>query len=191
MGAALGDAVRALAAGRLVVYPTDTLLGLGALATDSRAVERLANAKGRPPGMPLSVTVSSTEELESLADLSPMGRRFVRTRLPGPYTLLTRPTAGARRTLAPEVAGPHGTIGVRVPDHPLARELARRVGPVTATSANRHGMAPCQTLAQARRTFGRSVAVYLSGEPRPSGRPSELVDLTHGTPHRVARRGRA
>jgi tRNA threonylcarbamoyl adenosine modification protein (Sua5/YciO/YrdC/YwlC family) len=191
MGPALADAVRALAAGRLVVYPTDTLLGLGALATDSDAVARLANAKGRPPGMPLSVALSSTEELEALAELSPMGRRFVRTHLPGPYTLLARPTALARRTLAAEIAGPHGTIGVRVPDHPLARELARRVGPLTATSANRHGEAPCRTLSEARRTFGSSVAVYLPGEPRPSGRPSELVDLTHGSPHRVARRGRA
>jgi L-threonylcarbamoyladenylate synthase len=191
MSSALADAVRALGAGGLVVYPTDTLLGLGALATNAHAVGNLVDAKGRPPGMPLSVMLSSTEELESLAELSPMGRRFVRTHLPGPYTLLARPTALARRTLAPEIAGPHGTIGVRVPDHPLARELARRVGPLTATSANRHGEAPCRTVAEARKAFGRSVAAYLPAIPPPSGRPSELVDLTRPSPRHIARRGRA
>jgi len=188
MGAALADAVHALAAGRVVVYPTDTLLGLGARATDRSAVTRLVEAKGRPDGMPLSVAVSSTEEIAPLAHLSAIGRRFVRTHLPGPYTLLARPTALARRTLAPEVAGPHGTIGIRVPDHPLARELARRVGPLTATSANRHGEAPSRTLADARAAFGRSVAVYLAGAPAPSGRPSEVVDLTGAEPHAVRRR---
>ncbi|MGA9840062.1 MAG: L-threonylcarbamoyladenylate synthase, partial [Thermoplasmata archaeon] len=190
MGSPLTDAVRALALGRLVLYPTDTLLGLGARATDADAIGRLVAAKGRPPGMPLSVAVSSTEELEALAVLSPMGRRYVRTHLPGPYTLLARPTPLAQRTLAPEVAGPHGTIGLRVPDHPVARELARRAGPLSATSANRHGSPPCRTLADARRTFGNSVAVYLAAAPRPSGRPSELVDLTRAAPHRVARGGR-
>jgi L-threonylcarbamoyladenylate synthase len=188
MGAGLADAVRALAAGRLVVYPTDTLYGLGARADDPKAVGRLVVAKGRPTGMPLSVAVSSTEELESLAHLSPMARRFVRTHLPGPYTLLVRPSPAGRRTLAPEVVSHPGALGVRVPDHPLARELARRAGPVTATSANRHGMPPCRTLAEARRTFGQDVAVYLAGGPRPSGRPSALVDLTGDVPHPVARR---
>jgi L-threonylcarbamoyladenylate synthase len=191
MASALADAVRALNAGRLVVYPTDTLLGLGVLASDRAAVERLVEAKGRPPGMPVSIAVSSTEELESFAALSPMGRRFVRTHLPGPFTVLVRPSAAARGRLAPEVAGPHGTVGVRVPDHPLARELARRVGPLTATSANRHGEPPCRTIAEARRAFGADVASYLPAEPRPSGRPSELIDLTHDAPRPVARRGRA
>lgn len=188
MGPTLSDAARALAAGRLVVYPTDTLFGLGARAGDRGAIARLVAAKGRPTGMPISVALSSTEELEPLADLSPMGRRFVRTHLPGPYTVIARPSARGRRSLAAEVAGPHGTIGVRVPDHPVARELARRVGPLTATSANRHGGPPCRTLAEARQTFGRTVSVYLAGGPRPSGRPSELVNLTGSSPHPIARR---
>jgi len=188
MGSTLADAVRALAAGRLVVYPTDTLFGLGARADDAEAVERLAAVKGRPPGLPVSVSLSSTEELEPLADLSPTGRRFLRNHLPGPYTLLVRGSPLARRTLADEVAGRSGVLGFRVPDHPLARELARRVGPITATSANRHGAAPSRTLPEARRAFGDDVAVYLAGAPPPSGRPSVLVDLTHGTPLPVARK---
>lgn len=188
MGSPLAAAVRALAAGRLVVYPTDTLFGVGARAGDRRGVARLAVAKGRPSRLPVSVAVSSTEELEALAELAPSGRRFVRTHLPGPYTLLVRRSALARRTLAPRLAGASRAIGLRVPDHPVARELARRAGPVTATSANRHGRAPARTVAEARRALGDAVAVYLAGGPRPSGRPSLLVDLTHGAPRVVARR---
>lgn len=187
MGARLDGAVRALETGRLIVYPTDTLFGLGARATDRTAVARIAAAKGRPAGMPISIAVSSTDDLEPLAELSAMGRRFVRTHLPGPFTVLARPTPRARRSLAPEVAGPHGTIGLRVPDHPIARELARRAGPLTATSANRHGLAPCRTLAEARAAFGRVVAIYVAEGPRPSGRPSDLVDLTGDAPHAVRR----
>jgi L-threonylcarbamoyladenylate synthase len=188
MPSGLDDAVRAIAAGRLVVYPTDTLFGIGARADSPEALARLVAAKGRPGGMPVSVAVSSTEEFESLADLSPMARHFVRTHLPGPYTLLVRPSAAGRRTLAPDVVGHPGAVGVRVPDHPLARELARRAGPLTATSANRHGRPPSRTIAEARRTFGDAIAVYLTGGPAPSGRPSALVDLTGDRPHPVARR---
>jgi len=188
MGRGVPDAVRALAAGGLVVYPTDTLLGLGARAGDPEAIERLAAAKGRPPGMPLSVTVSSTAELEALVRLSPSGRRFVRTHLPGPYTVLVRASPAARRLLAGPTIGPRGILGVRIPDHPIARELARRAGPITATSANVHGRPPCRTTAEARQAFGRRVAVYLAGPPRPSGRPSTLVDLTGPTPRSAARR---
>jgi L-threonylcarbamoyladenylate synthase len=187
MGRALADAVRALAAGRLVVYPTDTLLGLGARASDRAAVAALAEAKGRPSGMPVSVTVSSTDELEALSELTPPGRRFVRTHLPGPYTVLAPGSALARRTLAPPAIGPSGMVGFRVPDHPVARELARRAGPITATSANRHGQPPCRTVLEARRTFGSTVAVYVAGLPRPSGRASELVSLDRGAPRSVAR----
>ena len=188
MGPALGAAARALAAGRLVVYPTDTLFGLGALASDPAAVDRLAAAKERPAGMPVSVMVGSLGEVEALAELPPAGRRFVRTHLPGPFTVLVTGSALARRTLVPPATGPSGTVGLRVPAHPVARELARRAGPITATSANLHGAPPCRSVADARRTFGRSVSVYLDGPPRPTGRPSQLVDLTGATPRAVARR---
>lgn len=188
MSPAVADATRALRAGELVVYPTDTLLGLAARATDPRALLRLDATKGRPSGMPISVAVSSLAELERLATLSAGARRFVRTHLPGPYTVLVRPSAFARRSLAPRVFAESGTVGLRLPDHPVARELALRVGPITATSANRHSEPPCRTVGQARRVFGRKVSVYLPARPPVSGRPSTLVDLTREEPRAVARR---
>jgi L-threonylcarbamoyladenylate synthase len=184
----VADAARALASGRLVAYPTDTLLGLGARATDPTAVRRLLAAKGRPVGQPISVAVSSVEEVERLATLSTAARRFLRTHLPGPYTLLVRPSAVARRELASAVLAGGRTLGVRVPDHPVARELARRAGPLTATSANVHDHPPCRTPAEVRRTFGPQVSVALPARPPVSGVPSTLVDLTGPRPRAVSRR---
>lgn len=180
-------ALRALAAGELVVYPTDTLLGLAGRAEDAEAVTRVERAKGRPSAQPISVAVSSVEEVDRLAEASPSARRFLRTHLPGPYTVLLPPSAFARQRLAAPLFGEGGALGVRVPDHPVAREIARRAGPVTATSANVHGRPPCRTIREARQAFGPKVRVYLSGGPRPSGRPSTLVDLTRGEPRVVAR----
>ncbi len=187
MAPSLDDAARAIRRGELVVVPTDTLLGLAAAAGDRTAVDRLRDAKGRPEHLPLSIAVSSTEELEPYARLAPSGRGFVRRHLPGPFTILATPSPKARRELDPRVAAGR-TIGLRVPDHPAIRELCRRVGPITATSANRHGERPARSVAEARRAFGRSVRVYLPARPRPSGVPSTLVDLTGARPRRVARR---
>jgi len=188
MGPALARASRALAAGKLVVYPTDTLLGLGVRASDPAAVAHLDEVKQRAPGQPLSIAVSSTEEVEPWADLTPTARRWMRRHLPGPYTVLLRPSAHARATLAASIVPDGGAIAVRVPDHPVARALARRAGPVVATSANRHGSPPARTVAAARRAFGSAVAVYLAAEPAPAGRPSTFVDLQGSEPTVRARR---
>ena len=188
MSPGLTSALRALAAGELIVYPTDTLFGLGASAEVVEAVARVERAKGRPGGRPISVVVSSVEEVDRLAEASPLARRFLRTHLPGPYTVLLRPSALARARLAPRLFAGTGTLGLRVPDLPVAREIARRAGPVTATSANLHGAPPCRTIHAARSVFGRKVRAYLARGPRPAGRPSTVVDLTRREPRVVARR---
>ncbi len=187
MGRSVAEAVRALGAGALVVYPTDTVFGLAARASSRGAVNRLVRAKGRSGTQPLSVAVSSVEEIEPLAALSPSGRRWVRRHLPGPFTILVTPSPRARRSLAPAVAGGR-TLGLRVPAHPVARELARGAGPIVATSANLHGQPPTSTLADAWEAFGTRVRVYVGGGPRPSGVPSTLVDLTGREPRTRARR---
>ena len=187
MGDDRGAASGSLAAGKLVVYPTDTLLGLGASATSSTAVAALLEAKERPSGMPISIAVSSMEEAELLVEWPDAARAIARRMLPGPVTLLVPSSAMARRVLAPALLGPDGSLGIRVPDHPVARELARAAGPITATSANRHGEPPCRTIADARRVFGSRVETYVSDGPAPSGRPSTLVDLRGRIPRVVTR----
>jgi L-threonylcarbamoyladenylate synthase len=185
---ALARAVRALRQGELVVYPTDTLVGLGARAEDGAAVDKLLAAKQRSASTPLSVAFSSLEELEPWVELTEPRRAWLRRHLPGPYTAILPSSDRARATFPSAVLGPDGRLGVRVPDHPLARSLAELVGPVTATSANRHGSPATRTVAEARRVFGGEVGAYLDGAPAPSGRPSELVDLTGDRP-RPLRRG--
>jgi L-threonylcarbamoyladenylate synthase len=180
-------AARALAAGGLVVYPTDTLFGLGARAEDRRAVARLESTKGRT-GQPMSVAVSSVEELDRWADLTPTARRWARRHLPGPYTVLVTPSPVARARFPTTVVPAGGALALRVPDHPTARELARRAGPIVATSANHHGQPPVRNAAAARRAFGARVSVYLENGPRPSGRPSTFVDLRGEAPRPLARR---
>ena len=187
MGDGIAAAVRALRHGALVVYPTDTLLGLGVLAGHRAAVRRLLALKGRSAAQPVSVCVSSTEELERYARISVPARRFLRRHLPGPYTVLLAPSPEGRRAFAPSIGG-FRSVGFRVPDHPVARELARRAGPLTATSANRHGAPPTRRVAEARRVLGSSVACYLAARPPMSGAPSTLVDLTGDAPREVLRR---
>ncbi len=187
MGPSMHRAVERMRAGGLVVYPTDTLYGIGADATNFDAVEALIRLRARDGAQPISVAVSSIEEIEPLAELGEEARSYVRTHLPGPYTILARPTLRARDRLAAPIVGTNPTIGIRVPDHPLARELAREIGgPITATSANLHGAPPVRSIAQARARFG-SAAGYLDGPPHPSGAPSTLVDVT-GTRPRIRSR---
>jgi L-threonylcarbamoyladenylate synthase len=182
----LAPAVRALGRGGLVVYPTDTLFGLAARAGDPAAVERLVQTKRRPAGLPISVMVSSTEEVDGMLELSEPARRFVRRALPGPFTVLGTPRPGA--PVVPALRNADGTLGVRVPDHAVARELARRVGPITATSANRHGELPGNTLQAIHRSLGSDVDEYVDLPPAPSGRPSTLVDLAGDRPRPILRR---
>lgn len=175
-------AVRAVRAGTPILYPTDTLWGLGVRPTDSSAVRRLYAAKRRPEGMPVSVAFSSYEEAEPFVRLTPGARSLLRRTLPGPYTFLLPASARARRRWVPSVLGETGTVGIRIPDHPTARALLARTGPLTTTSANRHGEPPCRTVQDARRIFGSEVGAYVSGAPSPSGQPSTIVALAGSRP---------
>jgi L-threonylcarbamoyladenylate synthase len=184
----LTAAVQAVRHGRPIFYPTDTLWGLGVRPGDRPAVHRLYALKERPGGMPVSVAFSSYEEVEPFVRLSPRSRATVRRWLPGPFTFLLRTSARARREWSPAVLGESQTIGVRIPDHALARALLARTGPLTTTSANRHGHPPVRTPAEARREFGRRVGAFVTGGERPSGRPSTIVAFTGPRP-RIIRRG--
>jgi L-threonylcarbamoyladenylate synthase len=178
----VATAARALHAGALVVYPTDTLWGLGANARSAAAIARLTAAKGRPEGMPISVALSSFEEIETWADLNAPARSWIRTHLPGPWTIVAHASARAQREFPEAVLGSGRTLGIRIPDHPVARKLAQLVGPITCTSANRHGEPPSPSITRARAVFGKAVRVYLAAPPAPAGQPSTIANLTRDVP---------
>lgn len=183
----LERAVEALLDGKVIAYPTDTLVGLGVIANDVSALELLYELKERPARLPVSLMLSSTEEIGNFGELSPASRRFIRTALPGPYTVLLWPTEYARSTLSNRLISEQGVIALRVPDHNVAREISRSAGAITSTSANRHGRPPARTIAEAKRIFGNDIAVYLDAKPAPSGVPSTIVDLSGKAPRMVPR----
>jgi len=116
-------AAELLRAGQVVAFPTDTVYGLGA-ATDA-GVERIYQLKGRAEDKPLVLMAADIEALAGRVSVGPLALRYMRRFWPGPLTLV--------------LPAPAGTVGVRVPDHPLALDLLRAAGPLWTTSANRSG----------------------------------------------------
>jgi L-threonylcarbamoyladenylate synthase len=193
MAEAIEEAVERLRRGELVAYPTETLFGLGADATQPAAVARLQRWKGRAEDQPLSLLVAGVEDLAALGvRLSPAARRLAEALWPGPLTLV----ASASRALAPGVARKgDGALGLRCSSHPVAAALARRlsqrgVGPVTATSLNPSGQPAAASHAEAARLCAPDGPWLLEvrGAPEPAGAASTVVDVSR-EPARVLRHG--
>ena len=178
------EVLRILRGGGLIVYPTDTLYGLGADPQNPEAMRRLFAAKARPEGQPVSVVVAGVDAAKELAVMSARTEDLCRQWLPGPLTLLFRPTDKAPRS----VVSAQNTIAIRVPKHPVALFLAKQFGPITATSANVHGKEPPVEAWQAQEQLGDRVDAYLDAGPCPVGEESTIVDLTASEP-RIIREG--
>lgn len=179
----MSDLERAAAAireGELVVYPTETVYGLGADALDPDAVERVFEAKGRDRSNPVSLAVPSVPAALEHVRASDRERRFMATFLPGPVTVLCR-----RREGVPDVltAG-RDRVGVRVPDHEAALALCERADrPITATSANVSGRPSVRRVADLDPEIEAASAVVLDGGET-GGTASTVVDVSAGTIHR-------
>jgi L-threonylcarbamoyladenylate synthase len=174
-------AVDALRAGELVAFPTETVYGLGADAANPTAVRRLYTVKGRPAGHPVIVHVARAAQLDDLArDVPDIARVLADAFWPGPLTIIVRRNA---ERIAPEVTGGRDTVGVRVPDHPLALELLQAFGGgVAAPSANRFGKVSPTTAAHVRADLGADVRVVLDGGACRVGVESTIVDVTGDGP---------
>ena len=172
----LGAALDALRRGEVVVYPTETLYGLGADALDEAAVSRVAALKGRDAGKPMLVLVASTKMLESLASEVPdIARRLIDAFWPGPLTIVLPARAALPRGLT---AG-RETVGARHSAHPIAQALAEQLGrPITSTSANPGGEVPAASVEAAERYFGDRVAAFVDGGPATGRLGSTVVDVS-------------
>lgn len=180
------EAVAILRDGGIVAYPTDTLYGLGAHAFNEDAIQRIYDVKGRPSGMALPLLIADAADLALVAaDVPPLAHVLAERFWPGGLTLLV-----ARAPRVPDlVVGRGWKVGVRVPDHPIPRELARRLGaPITGTSANKSGGPETRTAAEVRAQLGDAVDLILEGGPPPKGRSSTVLDLTGPIP-RIVRAG--
>jgi L-threonylcarbamoyladenylate synthase len=174
-------AVEVLHNGGLVAFPTETVYGLGADATNAAAVRRLFAVKGRPPSHPVIAHLGAGANLDDWAlDVPAVARRLAAECWPGACTLVGRRRPG---TVVDEVTGGHDTVGLRVPDHPLALELLDAFGgPVAAPSANRFGHVSPTTAEHVRDDLGDDVDVVLDGGPCEIGIESTIVDCTGGVP---------
>lgn len=172
-------AADAVARGEAVVYPTETVYGLGADALDADAVERVFAIKGRSRGNPLSLGVDDVDA--ALEHTQPTGREvgFMRRFLPGPVTVVV-----ARDPTVPDaLTAGRDRVGIRVPDHDLARELLAATGPLTATSANLSGAGSVTHPDQLAHEVREAVAVVLDAGQTP-GTESTVVDPGEGVIHR-------
>ncbi|MFW6313111.1 MAG: L-threonylcarbamoyladenylate synthase [Spirochaetota bacterium] len=173
---AILEAARAIRSGRLVVFPTETVYGLGADAFDADAVAGIFAAKRRPADNPLIVHVADLEDLERVTrHASSVARDLFARFAPGPLTLVLP----AHRDLAPAVTAGLSTVAVRFPAHSVAIELLRACArPIAAPSANRSGEPSPTTVEMARASLGAAVGVYLDGGPCRVGLESTVASVS-------------
>jgi tRNA threonylcarbamoyl adenosine modification protein (Sua5/YciO/YrdC/YwlC family) len=178
-------AVEAIKSGELVVLPTDTVYGIGADAFTPHAVTALLNAKGRGRHMPPPVLVGSRHTLDGLVySLPKTARELADAFWPGALTIIVEHSP----SLQWDLGDTGGTVGVRMPLHPVALEVLRETGPMAVSSANKTGQPAAVTAEEARDQLDYSVRIYLEAGPCPDPVPSTIVDVTGDVP-RVLRNG--
>jgi L-threonylcarbamoyladenylate synthase len=176
----VAEAAAVLRSGGLVAFPTETVYGLGANALDARAAARIFEAKARPSFDPLITHLADTADLTALVGTLPPTVATLAERFwPGPLTLIVdRPPA-----VPPIVTSGLDTMAVRIPDHPVARELIRQAGlPVAAPSANRFGMLSPTRAEHVVAGLGDAVDLILDGGPTRCGIESTIVDARGDRP---------
>jgi L-threonylcarbamoyladenylate synthase len=130
---AIGTAIQILKSGGLVIYPTETLYGIGADATNLKAIKKLTKYKNRPFGKPYSIAVTGLGMAEKYVKLNDTAKNLYKEFLPGPLTVISK----GKHKVAEGVESEDGTLGIRIPDYKLVIDIVRKLGkPITATSAN-------------------------------------------------------
>ncbi|MEZ5818319.1 MAG: L-threonylcarbamoyladenylate synthase [Hyphomicrobiaceae bacterium] len=175
------EAAGLLRAGELVAFPTETVYGLGADATQGRAVAAIYAAKGRPQFNPLIAHVADLAAAEAIAEVGAVARRLADVFWPGPLTLVLPHRASS--PVASLVTAGLDTIAVRVPSHPVALDLLRATArPVAAPSANRSGHVSATTAEHVAADLGAHVALILDAGATRHGIESTIVDVTSDVP---------
>jgi L-threonylcarbamoyladenylate synthase len=174
----LNRAINVLENGGLVAFPTDTVYGVGALAFETRSIERLYKAKRRSRELPLPILISGPEQLDLVSqNLTDVAITLAHQFWPGPITLIVE-----RHSRFPQDVSGTPTVGVRVPDHPYARELFAAVGPLAVTSANLSGHPSSCTPQEVLADLDGRIDLLVDGGPTPGQVPSTVVDCTAETP---------
>ena len=176
----LTRAVATLRAGGLVAFPTETVYGLGADASNETAIKKVFAAKGRPHDHPLIVHIASAAQLNEWArDIPPAAIVLAQNFWPGPLTLILKRATG----VSDLVTGGQDTVAMRVPAHPLAQALLKAFGGgIVGPSANRFGRVSATTAEHVRQEFGDAVDCIIDGGACEVGIESTIVDLSGAKP---------
>jgi L-threonylcarbamoyladenylate synthase len=179
-------AAEVVQAGGVIVYPTDTIYGIGANALNAEAIAKVHAIKRRTDAKPILVLVPTAAEVKDLTlEVSRAARLLMDAFWPGPLTLVF----AASGTLPPVLRSGGDTIGIRVPSSQLCLKLLRLCScPITSTSANLSGEMTQKTVGEIRKTLAAGVDLYLDAGPLPESKPSTVVDVTV-TPPRLLREG--
>ncbi len=171
----IAPAVAALKRGEVIVYPTETLYGLGADALNVAAVEKVFRLKGRNRDNPIPVLVADREMLTALvADVPALAEKLIASFWPGPLTLVLP----ARKDVSPPLLNSSGGIGVRISSEPVATGLVRALGhPLTSTSANPSGQPPARTVEQAKNYFAEAIDLFIDAGKLISRTGSTVVEI--------------
>lgn len=181
---AIRRALKTLEAGGVVAFPTDTVYGLGAPAFNTAGVERLFTIKGRQHTKAIALLIAEPSELGKVVmGVGEQALRLAERFWPGPLTLVL-----PRHSNLPDVLSPNETIGVRLPDHAVARALLAAAGPMAVTSANLAGGANTRSADEVLAQLDGRIELVLDGGPTPGDQPSTVVDLTGPQP-KVLREG--
>jgi len=177
-------AIEILHSGGLVAFPTDTVYGVGALAFDDKAVESIYIAKDRPIEKAIPVLIADITDLEKVGmDIPGSAYRLASRFWPGPLTVLV-----PKKPTLPESVSATATVGVRVPDHDIARALLRAAGPMAVTSANISGQQSPSTAEEVFAQLSGRIDLIIDGGKTPGGVPSTLVDCA-GDEIKILREG--
>jgi len=158
--------------GELIVYPTDTLYGLGADIFNEEAIKKVYEVKKRPFDLPLSIAIASVDEINEYAYMNEIAYKIAHEFLPGAITIILK-----KRKVIPDIIAKE-KIGIRIPANEIALKIAKEL-PITATSANIHGKNPPKEIKEAKEQLGDKIALYIDGGKLP-GKPSTIVDVSEG-----------
>ena len=171
---AITQAIEVLQRGGLVAFPTDTVYGVGSLVFDGQAVESIYAAKDRPVEKAIPVLIADAADMERVGTNIPAVAHQLAARFwPGPLTCII-----PKQPTLPEAVSATDTVGVRIPDHAVARTLLRAAGPMAVTSANLSGQPSQSTAEEVLAQLGGRIDLILDGGKTPGGVPSTLVDCT-------------
>lgn len=170
------EAVRLLKKGKVMIFPTETVYGIGADAFNKKAVAKIFKLKKRSKTQPLQILIGDFRSVNKVAkNISKKAKALMKKGWPGPLTVIV-----TKKKIVPDiVTGSMNTVGLRVPDHPLMLEIIRTLGhPIAASSANMSGKKPPKTAKEAAKHFKNGIAMIIDGGRCRIGKASKVIDAT-------------